>query len=179
MFVGEMRDREVSAIAVKAALTGHLVLSTLHTNGVVETFARLVDMGIDPYLLANSIELILAQRLLRRNCPGCSAPVALRAEDVEEFGLTARDVETAAYREGSGCGSCLNTGHRGRVAVYESMAPCPELRTILRKGADEQQISELTAKNGFQTMRKAAVRRALAGETTFAEVRRVCGNDAR
>lgn len=179
VFVGEMRDKEVSAIAVKAALTGHLVLSTLHTNGVVETFARLVDMGIDPYLLANSIELILAQRLLRRICPNCSQPVPIAAEDIEEFELSPLQVQTAAYREGQGCHRCLDTGHRGRVAVYESLAPSPEMRTELRKGADEQRIADLARSSGFRSMRDAAVLRALAGETTFAEVRRVCGNDAR
>jgi len=179
VFVGEMRDKEVSAIAVKAALTGHLVLSTLHTNGVIETFARLIDMGIDPYLLANSVELILAQRLLRRICSSCSAPAVIAPEDVVEFELTPQQLETAAYRQGTGCNSCLNTGHRGRVAVYESMAPTPEVRTVLRQGADEQKIAEIAQRMGFQTMRDAAVRRALAGETTFAEVRRVCGNDAR
>ncbi len=179
VFVGEMRDKEVSDIAVKAALTGHLVLSTLHTNGVVETFARLIDMGIDPYLLANSVELILAQRLLRRVCPSCAEHTPLAPEDIVEFEITEAQVATAAFRVGAGCESCLKTGFRGRVAVYESLAPCQELRRVLRKGADEQAIAELTDKLGMVTMRGAAISRALAGETTFSEVRRVCGNDAR
>jgi len=179
VFVGEMRDKEVSAIAVKAALTGHLVLSTLHTNGVVETFTRLVDMGIDPYLLANSVELVLAQRLLRRICGQCAEKIPIPDEDIAEFKLTGLQIGTAMYRRGKGCGSCLNTGFRGRVAVYESLAPTPELRTILRKGGDEGKIKEWAHESGFIDMRRAAIGRALAGETTFSEVRRVCGNEAR
>ena len=179
VFVGEMRDKEVSAIAVKAALTGHLVLSTLHTNGVIETFARLVDMGIDPYLLANSIELILAQRLLRRICPSCTEPVEINPIDIEEFELTPEQVRTAAYRRGRGCTSCLDTGFRGRVAVYESLAPTPEMRMILRKGANEDALAAAAKAQGFVNLRTAAVQRALAGESTFEEVRRVCGNDDR
>jgi type IV pilus assembly protein PilB len=174
VFVGEMRDKEVSAIAVKAALTGHLVLSTLHTNGVVETFARLMDMGIDTYLLASSVELVIAQRLLRRVCPRCAVRVEVEAGDIEEFGLTAEQLSTAACRVGAGCGVCLRTGYRGRVAVYEMLSPSSEVRRILRKGGNEQAIAEAVAKEGMLSMRDAGVARALAGETTFAEVRRTC-----
>ena len=179
VFVGEMRDREVAAIAVKAALTGHLVLSTLHTNGVVETFARLIDMGIDTYLLASSIELVLAQRLLRRICSKCAAPTPIDADDVKEFGLSAEAVASANHRVGAGCEACLKTGYRGRVAVYESLAPSPELRKVLRRGGDEQAIADIVGREGLVTMRDAAIARALAGETTFAEVRRTCGAGVR
>jgi len=150
------------------------VLSTLHTNGVVETFARLMDMGIDTYLLASSVELVIAQRLLRRVCPRCAVRVEVEAGDIEEFGLTAEQLSTAACRVGAGCGVCLRTGYRGRVAVYEMLSPSSEVRRILRKGGNEQAIAEAVAKEGMLSMRDAGVARALAGETTFAEVRRTC-----
>ncbi len=175
VFVGEMRDTEVSRIAIKASLTGHLVLSTLHTNGVVETFGRLLDMGIDPYLLANSVELVLAQRLLRRVCPKCSTPFEITEEIIEEFGLTPEQVETAAARAPRGCKACLKTGYKGRVAVYESLSPTPEVRKVLREGGDEQAILELSQQMGMVTMWEAGIARALAGETTFDEVRRRVG----
>jgi type IV pilus assembly protein PilB len=175
VFVGEMRDSEVAKIAIKAALTGHLVLSTLHTDGVVETFGRLLDMGVDPHLLANSTELVLAQRLLRRVCTKCSRPVALTPELIEEFDLTEQQVATAAAKEPVGCKSCLKTGYKGRVAVYESIAPNRELRKLLREGGDEQAILDHSRELGMITLHQAGIGRALAGETTFDEVRRRLG----
>jgi type II secretory ATPase GspE/PulE/Tfp pilus assembly ATPase PilB-like protein len=173
VFVGEMRDEAVASIAIKAALTGHLVLSTLHTNGVVETFNRLIDMKLEPFLLANSLRLVLAQRLLRRLCPDCSEQVHMPLGVVTEFGLTKAQVETAHYREAQGCGRCMDTGYRGRVAVYESIVPNRRIGDILREGGNEQQLRQAATDMNVVWMYEAGVARALAGETTFDEVRRV------
>jgi len=173
IFIGEMRDAEVAKIAIKAALTGHLVLSTLHTNGVVETFSRLIDMGLDTYLLASSIQLVLAQRLLRRLCRDCSIPDPIPRELVEEFTLTREQVASAVHRSSRGCPRCMNTGYRGRVAAFESLRPSEDIRRILRKGGDEQQLKDATG--SLVTLREAAIARALAGETSFEEVRRLLG----
>ncbi len=173
VFVGEMRDNEVAAIAIKAALTGHLVLSTLHTNGVVETFNRLIDMDLDPSLLANSLRLVLAQRLMRRLCPDCSEAVAMPLDVVTKFALTKDQVTTAHYREARGCTRCMNTGYRGRVAVYESIVPNQRIGDILRAGGDEVELRQAAQDMNVVWMYEAGVARALAGETTFDEVRRV------
>ncbi len=173
VFVGEMRDEEVASIAIKAALTGHLVLSTLHTNGVVETFNRLIDMKLDPSLLANSLRLVLAQRLMRRLCPDCSEAVPMPLMVVTEFGLTKQQVETAHYREARGCNRCMNTGYRGRVAVYESIVPNQRIGDILRAGGDEIELRQAAEDMNVVWMYEAGIARALAGETTFEEVRRV------
>ena len=176
VFVGEMRDSEVAGIAVKAAMTGHLVLSTLHTNGVVESFIRLIDMGLDTYLMAGTIELIIAQRLLRRMCPHCAKTVPVPEDAIHEFKLNDEQRQCRTYKEPSGCQHCMHTGYRGRVAVYEMLRPDSEVRRILRKGGDEQQLVEAT--RSMVSMRQSGVKRALAGQTTFAEVRRVLGIEA-
>ncbi len=173
IFVGEMRDTEVSKIAIKASLTGHLVMSTLHTNGVIETFNRLIDMGIEPYLLASCLKLILAQRLLRRVCGKCSLERPIPEKIIEEFELTREQAESALYREARGCGDCLDTGYRGRVAVYESIVPNEDVKNVLREGGDETALFAIAREIGTVTMDDAGVARALAGETTFEEVTRV------
>jgi len=176
VFVGEMRDSEVAGIAVKAAMTGHLVLSTLHTNGVVESFMRLIDMGLDTYLMAGTIELIIAQRLLRRICPHCAQRTSVPDDAVHEFKLNDTQKGSKTYKEPKGCQHCMHTGYRGRVAVYEMLRPSEEVRRILRKGGDEQLLVEAT--KNMVSMRQSGVKRALAGQTTFVEVRRVLGIEA-
>ena len=173
VFVGEMRDSEVAGIAVKAAMTGHLVLSTLHTNGVVESFIRLIDMGLDTYLMAGTIEMIIAQRLLRRICPHCAKNIPIPDDAVHEFKLSEKQRACTTYKEPQGCQHCMQTGYRGRVAVYEMLRPDEEVRRILRKGGDEQLLVEAT--KTMVSMRQSGVKRALAGQTTFVEVRRVLG----
>ncbi len=173
IFVGEMRDTEVSKIAIKASLTGHLVMSTLHTNGVIETFNRLIDMGIEPYLLASCLKLVLAQRLLRRVCGKCSLERPIPEKIIEEFELTREQAESALYREAKGCSECLDTGYRGRVAVYESMVPTDAVKDVLRAGGDETALFAIAREMGMVTMYDAGIARALAGETTFEEVTRV------
>lgn len=173
IMVGEIRDVEVGRIALRAALTGHLVLSTLHTNGVIETVARLVDMGLEPYLLASSVKMIVAQRLVRRVCSSCSSVVPISVEVVEEFELTEEQLRSAVYQQAVGCERCFNSGYRGRVAIYEALVPSETVRRILRRGGDEQELINVARQEGMVWMRQAALARALAGETSFDEVRRV------
>ncbi len=173
VFVGEMRDAEVSRIAIRAALTGHLVLSTLHTNGTIESFTRLIDMGVETWLLASSLNLVLAQRLLRRLCSHCAQPMELPQETLEEYALTPEQVAQARYRRPVGCEACLKTGYHGRVAVYEVIAPDADMRTALRRGADETELLRHAEALGTTWLWDAGVARALAGETSFTEVGRV------
>ncbi len=175
VFVGEMRDREVSEIAVRASLTGHLVLSTLHTNGTVQTFARLVEMGIEPYLLASCVKLVVAQRLLRRLCPKCAKVEPMPISVAASFQLTPVQVANARYRVPVGCRNCMNTGFRGRLAVYELLEPDDRLRAILRAGANEEDIFAAAREAKMTTLWEAGVNGALAGETSFEEVRQALG----
>jgi type II secretory ATPase GspE/PulE/Tfp pilus assembly ATPase PilB-like protein len=172
VFVGEMRDPEVSAIAVKAALTGHLVLSTLHTNGTAETFARLTDMALPAYLLGSCVQLVVAQRLERRLCT-CARAAPPDAETVARFGLTPSQVASAVTRQPVGCQRCMGSGYKGRVAVYEMVAPSARMRDVLRKGGDETALTAAMHAEGVQPMWEAGIARALAGDTTFDEVVRV------
>ena len=172
VFVGEMRDSEVAGIAVKAALTGHLVLSTLHTNGTIESFTRLGDMGIPPYLVASSVQLVVAQRLLRRLCAKCARTVPVPQSTVDRFKLTPEQVKYACHKQAAGCEACNQSGYRGRVAVYEMVAPGTALREAIRKEAGEAAMMDAAKDSGAIFMWEAGIARALAGETSFDEVLR-------
>lgn len=178
VFVGEMRDPEVSAIAVKAALTGHLVLSTLHTNSASESLLRLADMGVPPYLLANALVMIVAQRLMRKVCDSCSEPYVPTAADVEEFELSDERIAASTFIKGRGCERCYNSGYRGRTAVYEILRVTNDLRTLIRTDAPTEDIIACAEKDGMRLLFTAGVEKVLRGETTFAEVRRTL-TDAR
>lgn len=182
VFVGEMRDEEVSRIAVKASLTGHLVLSTLHTNGAVETVARLMDMGLEGYLIASCLRLVVAQRLLRRICTACGREEPLTDDLREEFQLDEADL--GPEYEGKttqmvpvGCEKCMDSGYKGRVAVYEVLALNDELKACLRTGADEQVLLEAAQRSGMNTMFEEGIKRGLEGITSFQEVRRILAED--
>ncbi len=172
VFVGEMRDPEVAAIAVKAALTGHLVLSTLHTNGTVESFTRLGDMGIPPYLVATSVQLVVAQRLVRRLCTKCARVAPVPQATIDRFQLRPEQVKTALHKLAVGCDACNRSGYRGRVAVYEMVAPGAALRECIRTGKGEAEMAQAAKEGGAVFMWEAGIARALAGETSFDEVLR-------
>lgn len=176
VFVGEMRDPEVASIAIRAALTGHLVLSTLHTNSAVETLTRLVDMGVPGYLLAPSLTLVVAQRLLRRVCDRCAAPYTPSAAERAEFEL-ASDRDGGRMRKGAGCPDCADTGYRGRLAAYEILPVDTVVRELIREGTTAQAVAEHAWKQGMRLLREVAVEKALSGQTTLDEVRRVCVRD--
>ncbi len=175
VFVGEMRDPEVSAIAVRAAQTGHLVLSTLHTNGIVETFSRLADLGVERFLLANAIQLVIAQRLVRKLCPRCARAEPISAGVAQEYRLTERQVASAFHRVPVGCGACLETGYRGRLALYELLVPVQAVRDVLRRGGDETELRAVLEPCVDPWLLDSGVIHALAGVTSFNEVRRVAG----
>ena len=175
VFVGEMRDEEVARIALKASLTGHLVLSTLHTNGVVETMTRLADMNLEPYLVASSLRMVIAQRLLRVLC-SCSRRQAIPTEIRERFGLTGARA-ASGHRVAVGCDSCMDTGYRGRVAVYEVLSPDDHVQELLRRRASELELRAAADELGVTRMRERGVELALAGRTSFDEVARVLGGD--
>jgi len=173
VFVGEMRDKEVSQITIRAALTGHLVMSTLHTNSAGETLTRLVDLGIPGYLLCTGLLLIIAQRLVRLNCNRCAVPYKPTPSEIKEFRLTPEMLEGATLRKGPGCPNCRNSGYRGRTAVYEVLEIDEEIREMIRVEAPASGIVKHARSRGMQTIFEAGVDKALAGVTTLGELRRV------
>ncbi len=169
ILVGEMRDYETAAIAVKAALTGHLVLSTVHTNDAPSTVVRLVDMGIEPYLVASAVKIVIAQRLLRKICEQCKVEV-----DLSELERTDLDQATLASVEalyrGEGCDNCNGTGYRGRVPVHEVMAvKTREMRRAITEGGTEVQVAQIAKREGMQTLAECAIQKVNAGITTIEE----------
>jgi type IV pilus assembly protein PilB len=172
IMVGEVRDLETAGIAVKAALTGHLVLSTLHTNDAPSTINRLIDMGVEPFLVSSSVRLILAQRLIRRICSRCAAPVEPHPEALAELGVTEEWAKGVAFKRGKGCDSCNQSGYSGRQGLFEVMPISPALgRMILdRRSADE--IREKAVEEGMLTLRQDGIRKVQKGITTIEEVLR-------
>jgi len=171
VLVGEMRDTETCRMALRAALTGHLVLSTLHTNDAVRTISRLRDMGMEPYLIASCLSVVCGQRLIRMICDGCREPYRVEATELELAGLAAED-EGPFYR-GAGCDRCHGTGLRGRKALYEVLAITPELSSLIARDAAVDELTAVARRNGMQSFHDNAVRLARAGAITLAEVARV------
>ena len=172
ILVGEIRDFETAEIAVKAALTGHLVLSTLHTNDAPSTISRLMNMGIEPFLVATSVNLICAQRLVRRICAQCKEPLQIQREALVEAGYTAEEAGTVVIYHGRGCGTCNNTGYKGRVGLYEVMELLDELRELVLVGASALELRKKALDAGMITLRRSGLIKAAAGLTTLEEVLR-------
>ena len=170
VMVGEIRDLETASIAVKAALTGHLVLSTLHTNDAPSTINRMVDMGIEPFLVASSTNLIMAQRLVRRICKNCKADIVLHAEVLRELGISDAEAKAASFKEGKGCVDCNNTGYRGRLGVYEVMPVTPKVRDLILDRAPTSQIKKAAVAEGMLTLRADGLVKLKNGVTTAEEV---------
>jgi type IV pilus assembly protein PilB len=177
IMVGEIRDYETAEIAVKAALTGHLVLSTLHTNDAPSAVTRLLNMGIEPFLVASSVILILAQRLLRRVCVKCKTPVTIQPHALIDIGLTEEEAASIACYKGTGCEACSGTGYKGRIAIYEVMALSPELHDMVLRGASPQEIKRGAIQQGMQTLRMSGLQKLQEGITTVEEVLRVTFKD--
>jgi type IV pilus assembly protein PilB len=178
IMVGEIRDFETAEIAVKAALTGHMVLSTLHTNDAPSTINRLLNMGIEPFLVASSVNAIVAQRLARRVCGEC------REQDVETLkeamlaaGLSEEEARATKPMKGRGCSNCSNTGYRGRVALYEVMRVGEELKEFILNGASATEIKREAIRLGMLTLRRSALNKFMEGVTTLSEVHRVSAAD--
>jgi len=170
IMVGEIRDLETASIAVKAALTGHLVLSTLHTNDAPSTVNRMVDMGVEPFLVASSTNLIMAQRLLRRVCASCKTEVKLHAEALRELGLTEEDAKKYNFMEGKGCVACNNTGYKGRLGVYEVMPISPKIRDLILDRAPTNHIKKQAVAEGMLSLRMDGIVKLKNGITTAEEV---------
>jgi len=171
IMIGEIRDGETAAIAVQASITGHLVVSTLHTNSAAATVSRLTDMGIEPYLLADSIVGIIAQRLVRRLCPACKKPTEPNADEREILKLEPDD-EVTIYKP-CGCPKCDNTGFKGRIGVYEILDMTPSVKKLIAKNADADEIKDAAVEDGMNTLRMAASKLVMQGITAFSEMVKV------
>jgi type IV pilus assembly protein PilB len=173
IMVGEVRDFETAEIAIKAALTGHLVLSTLHTNDAPSTINRLLNMGIEPFLVASSVNIVLAQRLARIICTACKEPVEVHPQALVELGIDAEEARTVTCFHGTGCPQCSGTGYRGRVALYEVMPMSEELREHVLAGASASEIKRSAINCGMMTLRQSGLLKVKQGVTTMEEVMRV------
>lgn len=171
IMVGEIRDSETAAIAVQASITGHMVVSTLHTNSAAGAITRLADMGIEPYLLADSIVGVIAQRLVRRLCTSCRRPKLATAEEKELLNVP-EDKELTIY-EPCGCSRCDRTGYHGRIGVYEILQMTPKLKTIISKNGGAEEIKGQALKEGMNTLRMSATRYVLDGTTSINEMMKV------
>ena len=170
ILVGEIRDFETAEIAVKAALTGHLVLSTLHTNDAPSTINRLMNMGIEPFLVASSVHLICAQRLVRRVCANCKVPHPMPPPALVQAGFSPDDANTVTPLKGNGCDRCNNTGYKGRVGLYEVMEIAEELRELILVGASGVELRRKAIDEGMITLRQSGLRKVKDGLTTIEEV---------
>jgi type IV pilus assembly protein PilB len=170
ILVGEIRDFETAEIAVKAALTGHLVLSTLHTNDAPSTINRLMNMGIEPYLVATSVHLICAQRLVRRLCKECKEEVQMPQQALTDIGYAAEDAPRVKLFKGRGCTVCNNTGYKGRVGLYEVMEITDELREMILCGASSLELKNKALEQGMISLRQSGLRKIRDGLTTVEEV---------
>jgi type IV pilus assembly protein PilB len=171
ILVGEIRDLETARISIQAALTGHLVFSTLHTNDAAGTLTRLVDMGIEPFLTASAVAAAIAQRLVRTICPKCKAPYNPPKEAIERYGLDPKKEHN--FFMGKGCKNCRNTGYKGRIAIYEILTVTNEIRELILRNASDVEIKQAAIKAGMQTLRDDGMQKVLEGKTTIDEVMRV------
>ena len=173
ILVGEIRDAETAEIAIQSSLTGHLVFSTLHTNDAASAVTRLVDMGIEPFLVASVIRAILAQRLIRVICPECKEGYIPEAEALREIGIVPSQLERKMVYQGKGCPACSETGYRGRTGIYEMLIVSEAIRHLIMKKADSTSICRKAIEEGMKTLREDGARKVVAGVTTLEEVVRV------
>lgn len=170
ILVGEIRDGETAEVAVKAALTGHLVLSTLHTNDAPSSVARLLNMGVEPFLVASSLNAVCAQRLVRCICRRCAAPAPLPLAALRGIGFSEEEAGAAAPRAGTGCEACNGTGYRGRVGLFEVMVVSPALQQMILAGASTYDLSRQALEDGMVTLRRSGLRKIADGVTTVEEI---------
>lgn len=166
IMVGEIRDLETAQIAIQASLTGHLVISTLHTNDIVSTISRLYYMGVESYLIADAINLVLAQRLVRKICPECKVIDEEAIETLKNYDL--KDKNLSVYK-GKGCSLCDFTGYYGRIGIYEVLEFTKEIRELVLKKKSDDEIREFAMGKGMKTLREAAIKKVIDGITTLSE----------
>jgi len=170
IMVGEIRDLETAQVAVQAALTGHLVLSTLHTNDAVGTVTRLIDMGMEPFLIASTLEAVLAQRLVRRLCRQCCMAYTPSDADLRQVGLDRTALGDRPLFKAQGCAHCNHTGYHGRAGLFEWLRLTEPMRELVLQQAPTQRIRQLAVDQGMQTLREHGMARLLAGETSLEEI---------
>jgi type II secretion system protein E len=173
VMVGEIRDQETADIAIRASLTGHLVFSTLHTNDAPSAFTRLTDMGIEPFLIASSVEAVMAQRLVRTICPHCKTEQKVDHDYLRRIGFPEADMETAKFWRGAGCENCRQQGYQGRKGIYELLIVTEALRPLIMNRANASTIAQRAIENGMRTLRVDGWNKVKAGTTTIEEVLRV------
>jgi len=172
ILVGEIRDFETAEIAVKAALTGHLVLSTLHTNDAPSTINRLMNMGIEPFLVSTSVNLICAQRLVRRLCQNCKEEIHMPPTALVDIGFSPEEAPRLKLHKGKGCQNCNNTGYKGRVGLYEVMEITDAIREMILTGASAIELRRKSIEEGMITLRRSGLQKIRDGLTTVEEVLR-------
>jgi type IV pilus assembly protein PilB len=170
IMIGEIRDLETGGIAIKAALTGHLVLSTLHTNDAPSTITRMIDMGIEAFNVASAVNLVAAQRLVRRICKECKAPHKYADEQISSLGTDLEKLRAIPFMKGTGCDTCSGTGYKGRAGLYEVMSLTPELRRMILRGASVSELQEQAVAEGMLTLRMDGMKKIERGITTLEEV---------
>jgi type IV pilus assembly protein PilB len=177
IMVGEIRDFETAQIAVQAALTGHLVLSTVHTNDAPGTITRLIDMGIEPFLIASAVILILAQRLIRKTCMDCREPIKVHPQLLIDLGVAPDEVKSFTVYKGKGCSICNNTGYKGRLGLYEVMPMREEVKELILSRASTTEIKKEAIRLGMKTLRQSGITKVRNGLTTIEEVLRTTIDD--
>jgi type IV pilus assembly protein PilB len=173
VLIGEIRDRETALISTEAALTGHLVLSSLHTNDAPSALTRLVEMGIEPYLVASALDCVLGQRLARKLCDRCKEPYVATEEEVIKAGLASTDEDPLRLYRAVGCRTCGNTGYKGRMALHEVMLVTEEIERLIVESASSVDIKKTAIEQGMVTLREDGMQKVRAGHTSIEEVMRV------
>jgi general secretion pathway protein E len=176
ILVGEIRDMETAEIAIQSALTGHLVFSTLHTNDAASAITRLIDMGVEPFLVSSSVNAIMAQRLVRKICLHCRESYVPSTKYLEQAGLSPVKFADRELFRGAGCSECLHTGYKGRIGIFELMSLTPAMKSLILTTSDAGQIKKQALSSlatGMMTLRQDGLRKVLAGMTTLEEVFRV------
>ena len=175
--VGEIRDFETAEIAVKAALTGHLVLSTIHTNDAPSTVNRLLNMGVEPFLVTASLNAIVAQRLARKVCAECAEPTEVPEESLVEAGMPEDQLSKAVPMKGAGCNTCNDTGYKGRIALYEVMEMTDHIKECILQGYSAVELKREAVQGGMRTLRQAGLKKLSEGKISLEEVIRVSRAD--
>jgi len=170
VMVGEIRDLETAEISFKAASTGHMVVSTLHTNDAASTISRLIDMGVAPYIITSTLNLIVAQRLVGKICEACKEPVQIPESTLIALGVPKVDIPRFQLFRGRGCVSCNQTGIKGRQAIYELMPMTEKVKTAVLRGASTSEIRQIGRDSGFRNLRRSALLKLARGQTTVEEV---------
>ncbi len=177
IMIGEIRDFETAEIAIKAALTGHMVLSTLHTNDAASTITRLLNMGVEPFLVTAAVNLVEAQRLIRKICAACKQSIPTPRDELKTLGATEEEIDKAACARGAGCSVCNGTGYKGRIAMYEVMTLSEKLKGLVLQGVSATELKAEAIRGGMRTLRMSGIAKVCLGVTTFDEVARITAAD--